>query len=487
MRSQINSMKQSLPVYLIAIIFAFSLSYALPAFSEDSKLTDEDLYLQLSNMNIPLVDISTINGEEPTCDIVSPPEGAFGSGIANATKVEGSMKIIKNGEVIYDSGEYVKKESGLTIKIRGNTSGKKPKKPYKIKLQKKADLLNRDDKKYKDKDWVLLRTGASLNTNIGFWASELIGQEWTPAHEFVNVFLNGTYRGLYILCEQITVNKDCRINIDETTGYVVECDAYWWNEDIYFPSPLTNPALKFTYKYPDPEDITDEWHEAISSDVLSNEQKIVDGTYDEAYDSESFAKWLLAWEILGNDDYAGANMYVVKKDADSKICMGPMWDFDQALKLSDNWIGIHTDHFYFHHMLKSNDALQNAFNRLWDEKGQYVVDTLIERINAFASSPEGSDYSQCLEFEKEYGIASDFWQPYIGDLEFMRDYAVTFLDNRANWLGNKIAEIENGVEIIDQEPSVCSEENIYDMLGRRIKKNTPGLQIRNGKKIYIKP
>lgn len=467
---------------------AFSKEYLNDGYKYSASATngDDELLLTLENMNIPLVEIMTVDGEEPTCDVVYPPEGAWGSGIANATKVPASMRIIKNGETIYDSGEYVKKESGLTIKIRGNTSGNKENKPYKLKLQKKADLLCRDDKKYKDKDWVLLRTGSSLVTPIGFWASELIGQDWTPAHEFVNVYMNGTYRGLYVLAEQVSVNHDCRIDVDEQTGYVVECDAYWWTEDLYFPSTLTHPALKFTYKYPDPEDITEDWHAAISSDVLAHEETIANGTYDEFFDCESFAKWLVAWELLGNGDSAGANMYIVKKDAQSKLCMGPMWDFDQSFKLSDEWIGIHSNYFYFHHMLKSsNGSFFNAFKDVWNSNGRDVAKELINRINAFAESPEGADYQRSLDLHIENGLPIDTWQPYIGNLEFMRSYTTDFIAKRADWIDKKING-DNSVVGVDENTANC-QDVVFDMLGRRLNKNATGLLIRDGKKVFVKP
>lgn len=239
-----NSVRKALMKLLIFLMSLNVSTYSenrynvLPKSDLDSNL-NENLYDILSNLNIPLVDIITVNSEEPTYERASKPAGAWGAGITNATKVPASMKIIKNGETIYKSGEYMKKESGLTIKVRGNTSALMSKKPYKLKLQKKADLLDRGDNKYKDKDWVLLRTGSFLNTPIGFWTSELIGQEYTPAHEYVNLIINGTYRGLYVLCEQVTVNSDCRIDVDKQEGYVVECDAYWWLEDIFFPSQLT--------------------------------------------------------------------------------------------------------------------------------------------------------------------------------------------------------------------------------------------------------
>lgn len=452
--------------------------------SAQTSVSDPLLYQQLAKMNLPLVVVNTVDGEEPTCEAAEPPEGAWGHSITNATKVPASMQIILHGDTLYDSGSYVKKESGLTIKIRGNNSGRNSKKSFKLKLQKKEDLLNRGEKKYKDKDWVLLRNAASLVTPIGFWTSELIGQDWTPSHKIVNVWMNGTYRGLYILCEQVTVNQDCRINVDASEGYVVEADPYWWTEDIYFPSSITVPQFKFTYKYPDPEDITEEWHEAIYSDVLAHEEKIADSTFDECYDCESFAKWLVGWELLGNNDSAGGNIYLVKKDASSKISMGPLWDFDSALVINDDWIGLHYRWFYFHYFLQSpNDSFREVFKNVWKEKGYFVVDGIINRINAFADSKEGEDYQKSIGYQKRFDIPADYNMPYIGDLDFMRKYAIDYLSKRADWIDSKIDE-ENSVEIIDDMSNQQSVK-AYDVFGRQVSPDTPGIQIRAGKKFFV--
>ena len=120
----------------------------------------------MRKMNIPIVIVNTLNEETPTCDFAHAPEGQDGITSINQTKIPARMYIILKNDTLYDSGEYEDRVSGLTIRIRGNTSAYDyPMKPYKLKLQKKADLLLRGDKKYKDKDWLLLND-SKLNTIV---------------------------------------------------------------------------------------------------------------------------------------------------------------------------------------------------------------------------------------------------------------------------------------------------------------------------------
>jgi len=43
--------------------------------------------------------------------------------------------------------------------------------------------------------------------------------EYVPRVEYVNVIVNDDYRGIYILSENITRDKDCRIDVDKDEGY----------------------------------------------------------------------------------------------------------------------------------------------------------------------------------------------------------------------------------------------------------------------------
>lgn len=176
-------------------------------------------------MNVPCLVVSTIDEKEPTAEWAYAPEGYSGRTLTGNEYVRGRMAFFVNDSVWYDSGEYLAGASGVRIKLRGNTSALWNKKSYKIKLSKKNDLFFRDDKKYKSKDWILLNCPKiDLNTIVGFKISELLGMEWTPKSQFVNLIVNGDYKGLYVLVEAI--DKDAgRINISNN-GFILEDDPY---------------------------------------------------------------------------------------------------------------------------------------------------------------------------------------------------------------------------------------------------------------------
>lgn len=304
---------------------------------------------ELLQIGLPVLQIETVNHEEPAYEEADAPEGCLGAGIKNATKVPGRVVIetLDDG-IVFDSGEYLEKESGMTIKVRGNTSARyNPKKPYKIKLQKKADMLCRGNNLFRDKNWLLLRAD-NLNTVIGFKVSEILNMQWTPGYQFVNVIFNDDYRGLYLLTEAVERNTDCRIDVDKSTGFIAEFDAYWWNEDFYIPSGLYSPELSYTFKYPDAEDITTEQANYFTSVLQSAEQAVREGGYSSVIDENSFAKYIIAMDILGNIDGAGSNLYFTKYDntTTSLLKIDCLWDFDNILKCNDAWSANHT-HFIF--------------------------------------------------------------------------------------------------------------------------------------------
>lgn len=458
---------------IIAIWMLFSTFYG---FSQHK--TDKD--------SIPLqsIYIETIDNIEPTCDMIEHPEGSFGVGIINNNKIPGRIVIKHRNDTLYDSGHYIDEEQGMTIKVRGNTSAGYDKKSFKIKLQNSGDLLLRNDAAYYDKDWILLRSGGELLTTTGFIVNSIVNKDsWTPNYRYVNLFLNNDYRGVYILCESIEREKDCRIYVDKTEGYIFELDPYWWLEDVYFDTTFTNSTKRFTFKYPDSDEIKYIQIEYLKSYLEATEEAIRNGNYSDFIDVESFARWILAHDILGTWDSAGSNIFLIKKDNNSKIEMATLWDFDTILRMKDKWARVHYDYFYYNMLFNNvNKEFVRVYKNIWKEINENY-NIIIEDLIAFSNSDEGIALNESIPYDNsrwEYSNLSVSEQ-----IKEITDW----LTSRKIWLDTAINNLDdtdnyNNINL----PEITSEQkdnNIYDIYGRKIEKPQQGIYIINGKKYLM--
>ncbi|MDE5975915.1 MAG: CotH kinase family protein, partial [Muribaculaceae bacterium] len=322
-------------------------------------------------MNIPVLDFKMENGEFPTCEYVEHPAGCNGYSIVNNEYLKGSFTISIGDNVVYESGEYVNKESGVRLKVRGNTSSYDGvlKKSYKVKLSKKADLLLREDKKLKDKDWVLLGLGSKkLNYVAGTETGRICGIPWEPEGRHVVVIINDQYMGTYYLVEAISAGSH-RVDIAES-GYIVENDAYWWKpEEVYFKSIHQRYDLGWTFKEPDTDDFHEMSLENVKWAINNIEHHLYNGKdVTDFIDYESFANWLLAHDIIMTTDGYGSNIFVTKADFDplspysTKFKMGPLWDFDTSLTMNvKEHTPITTLPGFWYHLLTKDPVFEELY------------------------------------------------------------------------------------------------------------------------------
>ncbi len=381
------------------------------------------------------VEITTEGFVWPTCDYITHPNGAIGEGITNANYVQSKVNIFDNaGSLVFDSETIGADFTGSKVKVRGNTSAYSAKKPYKIKLNKKVDLLSslisgRDDgKDYRDKNWILLAQGESIKTLVGWGVSEALNMDWTPAYAYVSLYVNGDYCGLYILCESVKEGngvgeEQSRLQIDED-GFIIEADAYWWNEDLYFSSTIN----KFTFKYPDTDDINETSPEFnyIKQYVIDLENALKNGgtDYQNYIDEDTFAKWLLGHDLLGTVDGAGSNIYMTKKDSSaSKLRMSMLWDFDSIGHCSSYSTVRNGDWFYFPLLLKQENFAQ-AYNQTLNEVKGHLVETVAARID---SAFDANAYGQLLNLEHHrWGLNHN--------LDAEKDFMLSYIEQRTEWL-----------------------------------------------------
>lgn len=113
------------------------------------------------------------------------------------------------------------------VKLRGNSTAYRPKRPFKLKLSKKTDLLglgeeteNGETVSYKSKHWVLLANDIDhslLRNKLLYDFSGAIGSEFYFHSTNVVLLYNGQYEGVYQLCEHRRLDSG-RINITDWSG-----------------------------------------------------------------------------------------------------------------------------------------------------------------------------------------------------------------------------------------------------------------------------
>ena len=445
---------------------------------------------EMRKMNIPIVVINTINKETPTCDYAHAPEGQDGITSINHTKVSARMYIIQQNDTLYDSGEYVDGISGLTIRIRGNTSAYGyPMKPYKLNLQKKADLLLRGDKKYNDKDWLLLND-YKLNTIVGNKVSELVGFLWHPKFEYVNFFLNNDYQGLYLLSESIKRNPDCRIDVSKEEGYIFENDAYWWNESVYADTHIINPRYNYTFKYPDSDKMTEDQVNYIVAVMDDVETSILDGTYPDKIAVESFTKWLLVHNIIGSYDSGGSNMYLTKYDNASKVSMSCPWDFSGMMmygnysRYNEMWASIQKDKiFYYPYLISSsNKTFHSMYVKLWDSIKDIVFVEIDNFLADLRNSPQAESLNACRKSMTMKWYGKDSREYKNSDIYTEIDGMREWFNGRKIWLNENTSQVFTSILNVKDEST--KPNTIYDIQGKKVPAmSQDGLYIFNKKKI----
>lgn len=461
----------------------FFLFLALSVFSVVANSEEVNIDSLLKNNTLPLVNIETVGEEWPTCERSQRPENCYGIGITNMTKVPGRIIITHQNIILYDSGEYSAEEgaeSGMVIRVRGNASTLHTPMPYKIKLNKKADLLLRgNDEKYADKSWLLLKDG-NLRKNIGFKISELMKLQWTPSYRYVNVLFNGKYLGMYLMTESIKRNKECRLNV-EKNGFIFEYDIYWWNEDLYVESEIgRSESMHYTFKYPDVEEMSDEQLAYFKEMIHTVEASLSNGTYPDYIDLDSFVSWMLGHDILGNSDGIGSNIYLTKKDdtADSKVMMANLWDCEHIFETTDEWDKAH-EMFYFKELFNNkNNTFLNAYKERWREISPTIFNELIAYLDSFSLSDTAKAIDELMPLNNEISDRQ------YGKVDQYVEEAKSWLVRRKQWMIEAIEKIPQG--IVDRSINDDQrDESYYNLQGQKVKPDRPGLYIQKGKKVFL--
>ncbi len=247
------------------------------------------------------------------------------------------------------------------IKGRGNYSWNNgDKKPYKIKLKQKENLFGMGANKH----WVLLTNNEDytcLKNKIVLHLADEIGMKYVSKGVFVDVFMNGTYLGNYLLAEQVRVGKT-RVNIDDideskeddvdtlTGGYLINKDENAKDEENSFPTErayyeIVSPSIEYTTE--ERKNYISDYVQRIEDAVYSEDFYNAQGErYSDLMDTDSFIDYFLIQFFSANFD-AFRNSTYFYKERGGKLYWGPVWDFDFSMQASsDSTTCITAEHRY---------------------------------------------------------------------------------------------------------------------------------------------
>lgn len=364
----------------------------------------------------------------------------------NATPITSKKEWLEGGSItIWTTDSNVASLGTTKIKGRGNSTWYyPPKKPYNIKLDKKASILGMP----KDKSWCLLANfleRTKLRNWVGFSLAAKTKLDWTPRGQFVELVLNGQHNGFYYLCEKIKVSKD-RINIKEmkatdtdessiTGGYILEFDTNY-DEVNKFKTDIRE--LPVMIKEPDENVLVPEQFNYIQSFINNVEATLAAGEpYDGLIDIDSFIDVWMVKELVYNTEMRLPRSIYYYKDRGGPLKAGPVWDFDlDAFRMS--WIFLHKDQaVWYPYLFEYPEFVQRAKEK-WNEN----KDGFMEVINSINDMHEAIRFAEARDATM---WVLDNSYPYKRDVDLTFDEAneamIQGLTDRWNWLDREINKL----------------------------------------------
>ncbi len=283
------------------------------------------------------------------------------------------------------------KSLAAELKTRGNSSWLMPKKPYQIKFNKKTDMFGMG----KEKKWILLANyvdGSFVRNKIIFDLCENIGMPYTIKSVFVNLYINGDYKGLYQLCEKVEIG-DNRVPLEDDFGVIAEMDAATRleGEPFYFYSDVTGKP--FVYK-----EYNTDFEEAPAADVAAVRtffEDRINTLENELYnngknwelvesliDIDSVIKYYFINELCMNADTCFASTYFYIDGKDDILHMGPAWDYDRIFGYYDYKGGYvqGTDEDFLKNITDCTDKQRVEWYKMFFQYPEFV-----ERVNELYS------------------------------------------------------------------------------------------------------
>lgn len=353
-------------------------------------------------------------------------------------------------------------KTNLEIKVRGNSTAKADKRPYRLKFASKKtstdgqahkhDLLG---KGYAKRNWTLLANvndKSLLRNALTYHIGQAVGMPFSAGYKFVDLVINNEYRGTYQVSDHCEVDAD-RINVNADTGWYVEFQGR--NDMCDYPMCFAEGGVLMNINNPEPDDETDADQRAaiinpIKDWFLNGWKKGFGAGYSNptsgwrAYnDEETLLKFWIATELTG--DYDGLMSVKAYREADGKLCWGPLWDKDLAF---GNWDSMAAPNGKLVAHLKQASCVQDYFDNLTKDPAfmahaKEVLDNLISggiKDHLLAKIDEMADVVRETQ-EYNHTKWGDHPSGAFGYVDGLANYQA-YVDQLKDWLSDRIDYVQ---------------------------------------------
>jgi len=412
--------------------------------------------------------------------------------IPDDPRIVGDMAIVDNASGVNQIGDAPNGYNGqISIEIRGSSSQMFPKKSYALETQdaagenNNAALLGMPE----ENDWILhgpYTDKTLIRNSVVFELGEKLNR-YTPRRRYCELLINGDYRGVYMLMENIKRDVN-RVNVakllpadtlgDELTGgYILKIDKFTGDFEGGWQSPyLTEGGQELFVQFHKPE--MDELNipqiTYIQDHITSFEDALAGPYfadpvwgYEPFIDVHSFIDLYLINELSKNiDGYRLSTYFYKEKDSDGgKIVMGPWWDYNLSLGNADycgasnpEGFEVNTDcgnsnPFWFERLL-DDPAYRDLTRCRWEEYRSDVwsnesIHNTVDSLVLLLGEASNRDHMRWPRLGQYVWPNAFVGETYDEELDFMRDW----IDNRLAWLDfNILGDCELGCAT----PSACN-------------------------------
>lgn len=319
--------------------------------------------------------------------------------LSKDSKVTGSVRIIEQHDGTHTDLEDdpATAQARVAIEVRGDSTVNLPKRSFNIELQnndgeeRSLPLLGLPS----HSDWVLHGCGRDqtcVRNAFAYALSRDLGH-YAPRTRFVELYLDDTYQGLYVLVERIRRDRN-RVNVprpaasvedgDISGGYIFRMELGQGRPGDAVARDWVSPAapMIYSYHYPRFDRITSAQREHLRNHMAGFETMMAGSAWRDGQagyrtwiDLASWMDFTLLQELANNVDAYHKSLYLQKwpRSRGNRIALGPVWDFDNAFGSPDFRDGRRTD------------VWAHSMNRFGAERVAYAPPSEVPYVPAYWS------------------------------------------------------------------------------------------------------